>query len=152
MSQVSTAFDLMITRLRALFPAEQNYFQLTNPYDVSDNNVQFLRQGFGLAIGPGTNTNRQLSCKMSVSREFRIVLSRSLDALEFGIDNKDASAKLLLEDAFTAVKSFEKEFRLDDDLFNTIFISDTGIQPLAIDNFSIIYMEMTFNVELFDTL
>ena len=152
MSQVSTAFDLMIARLRTLFPDNEGYFQLTNPYDIADNNVQFLRQGYGLAMGPGTNSNRELSCKMSLVREFRVVLSRSLDALEFGIDNKDASAKLLLEDAFDVVKTFEKEFRLDDDFFNTAFISDSGVQPLAVDDFSVIYLELTFNVELFDTL
>ena len=152
MSGVSTAFDAFTTRLGTLFTTGSGYRQLTNPYDLEDNNVQFLRKGWGLAVGAASNTNRELCGKITVRRIFRVVLSRSLDSLEHDIASKDTVVKLMLEDAKTVITDFERRFRLSDDFYNTAYETDSGIQSLRGDDFSILTLELTFNVEFFDSI
>lgn len=152
MSHVTECFDLLNARLLALFPEAEDYFKITNPYDLTQNSSQFLRQGWGLAVGPGNNSNRELDCSITINREYRVVLTRALESLELNVDTKDVVVKTLLEDAFDVIADFEREVRLDDDKYNVLFISDTGIQNLQGDDFSIIMVEMTFNVEIFDRL
>lgn len=150
MSQVSTAFDALRARLGTVFTTGAGYFELTNPYDIQDNQDQFLRKGWGLAVGAGVNTNRNLCKTVSVEREFRVVLTQALEATEFGIDDKQATVKELLESAQLAIESFEREFALDSGSYNTRFVSDSGISSLAGENFSFLTLELSFNVELFD--
>lgn len=150
MSNVSTAYDALKARLATLLPSVSGYSQLTNPYDVVDNNAQFLRKGWGLAVGPAQNTNRNLCGTISVERQFRVVLTEALEALEFGIDDKHDTVKSLLESAQIVIEDFERTYKLDSDQFNCLWQSDSGINSVEGDDFTFLTLELTFNVEIFD--
>jgi len=150
MSQITTSFDLFHAKVSTLLPQGSGYFELSNPYELVDNSNLFLRKGWGIAIGPGRNTNRELCGKITVERTIRVILTRALEALEQDPTTKNNVIKALMEDAFTILQDFERSYRLDDDEFNCRFESDGGIQSLAVDNYSYLTLEMIFNVELFD--
>lgn len=152
MSHVTECFDLLNARLLALFPEAEDYFKITNPYDLSQNSTHFLRQGWGLAVGPGQNANLELSCSITIRREYRVILTRATESLELNVDTKDVVHKTLLEDGFAVIADFEREVRLDDDKYNVLFVSDSGIQSLQGENFAYVSLEMIFNVDIFDRI
>lgn len=150
MSIVSDAYDELVTRLTALFPTAQGYQRLSNAYDVEQNAITLLDQGWGLAVGGAVNTNRNLCSIVTINRNWTVVLTRALDATDSDDTTRDSNIKLMLEDARTVVNSFEREVRLDDLNLNCRFISDSGLETISPDDGSILVMRLNFEVEAFD--
>jgi hypothetical protein len=150
MSLVSDAYDELVTRLTSLFPTASGYQRLSNAYDVEQNPITFLDQGWGIAAGGSTNTNRNLCSMVTSTRTWTVVLTRALDATDSDDTLRDTNTKLILEDARTVVNSFEREVRLDDLNLNCRFISDSGLETISPDDGSILVMRLNFEVEAFD--
>lgn len=150
MSLVSDAYDELVTRLTALFPTANGYQRLSNAYDVEQNPITLLDQGWGIAAGGSVNTNRNLCSMVTSTRSWTVVLTRALDATDSDDTLRDTNTKLILEDARTVVNSFEREVRLDDLNLNCRFISDSGIETISPDDGSILVMRINFEVEAFD--
>lgn len=152
MSQISTAYDAIRARLAFLFTEDLQYFELANAYELTQNSDQFLRKGWGLAAGPGTNTNRCLSGTITVGRTFTVSLTRAMDSLDLDPDTKATTVKALLEDSYSVIQDIERTFRLDGNQFNVIFEGDSGVESVNGDNFWFISTKLNFSVEIFDTL
>lgn len=150
MSLVSDAYDELVARLAGLFTTGAGYQRLSNAYDVEQNPITLLDQGWGLAAGGAVNTNRNLCSIVSTTRTWTVVLTRALDATDSDDTLRDTNTKLILEDARTVVNSFEREVRLDDLNLNCRFISDSGIETISPDDGSILVMRLNFEVEAFD--
>lgn len=95
MTEISTIYDGLVTRLAALLP---NHKRLTDPYNLDNNSTTFLNQGWGLAVGQGENTERQVSCQSSVRRTFQVPITRHYAATAHAVTAKATVEKLLLED------------------------------------------------------
>lgn len=150
MSIASTAYDNLLSRLATLFPAVDGYKRLNNPYEPEQNPSIILAQGYGLAVGPGVQSNRQLSSIVTTSRTFSVVLTRAADATEHDDTRQDDRAKELLEDAREVVNSFEREVRLENLDLNVKYESDGGIESITPDDRSILVMKLQFVVDYFD--
>ena len=152
MSILSDIYDEIVSVLETNYP---DHNKLTNPYSIEENNEQALRQGYGLAVGPSQNTQRFTGCKMSIAREFRVIFTRQVYALEQDIDAKQEADKQLMEDQRLLIKEIEKDPQLDvgsNGLTKFVFTEDTGIEYVHPEKQSFIKLETIFIMEYIENL
>lgn len=150
MSAISNIYDAVVARVVAVFPS---HTRLSNPYAIEQNPEGFLRQGYGIAIGPCTNTNRNLCHKVSILRDIIITITRQYAAVETDIATKVTAEKLLLEDQIDLISDFMNNTTLSADGGIVSFTNDGGIEqvfPGGRDNF--IALKLTFTVEHFEDI
>jgi len=151
MSNISDAFDAIKALMQTTLPGHN---QLTNPYDIGENTTEQLLKGWGLAIGPGLNTQRQIGCDISIQRTFSIPLTRARHGNSLITSNKESNEKLLMEDHFLVVKAMEKDATVNDNLTITrcIFSGDGGIESVYADEDHYITIVASFELEYFEDL
>lgn len=125
MSAVSEIYDAMIAKINTELPA---YKQLPDPYDPEANNNLYLTKGFGLAIGGADNTERFVSCKQSILREFIVIMTKRINVTDHATTKRDTLVKDLLEDQITLIKAIEADSDLGGSCVKATFISDGGIE------------------------
>lgn len=155
MSNITTAFDIIKAKMITLFPEASGYIQLTNPYDIDENTVAALEQGWGVAFGEGTNLNLSVSCNLSVRRTINITLTRRRFALELHTENKEAAEKSILEDQYILIKAIETEPALDSSISGIAgmtFSSDNGIESVLAEGDSYIKLTSVFDLKYFENL
>jgi len=150
MSNITTIYDLFVTRLGVIYPSHS---KLTNPHKIEENNDMLLKLGYGLRMGPGLNTKRHLACKASIEREITIVFTRKHFALEQTLTPKQTVEKALLEDQFLLIKDVETYPDLENTVIAKIeYVSDRGIEFIYGDKDNFIQLETVFNFEYFEFL
>lgn len=155
MSNISTAFDAIKTRMQALFPEAQGWVQMANPYEPEQNTLAVHNKGWGIALGPGVNTNRNLSCKLSVQRQVIVTFLRRRYANELDIEPKETAEKAILEDQFVLIKDFEKTPALNNSTSGITrfqFASDAGIENVFAGEEAFIKLVTTYELEYFEHL
>ncbi len=151
MSNISTVYNAIITRLEILLPSHE---RLPNPIDVEENDDSILRKGFGLRVIDDENTKRNASCRITLRQGFVIVFARDFMALENNSTLKAQTQLDLLEDKALVVNDFEAEGNLGTS--GLILITDYvgSAEPAHVfdnkDNF--LKLESTFTVEYFKQL
>ena len=152
MSNISTAYDAIKSRMVALFPSA---IQLVNPYDVEENSDPALKLGWGIAFGSGSNSRRELSCRLSVERTMTIVFTRARYRSEFSILQQETNEKLLFEDQYTLIKDLEKTPMINNAVSGiTVFTfeSDGGVESVVSDSDAYIKLVSEFTLEYFENL
>jgi len=150
MSNISTAFDNFKTRLSTLLPS---HVELTNPYSVEQNTEGALNQGYGVILGPGSNSKRLVGCKLSVVRSFNLVLTRKFYAQELNITGKETTAKDLFEDQKLVIADTEKNPTIGSSAIAKIeYESDNGLEFVLTEADNYLKLETVFKVEYFETL
>lgn len=151
MSVVTDVYDTIHARLPTLFPS---HLRLSNPYAPEENPESVIKQAYGLKVGAATNTNRNVGCKISISREYSVVFTRKYYANELDASAKASTEKLLLEDARLVENDVEQNVFLIGvaNNPNIKFISDTGIEFVFAENKPFYKIEVLLLVEYFETL
>lgn len=149
MSTISTAYDALKARLLAVLP---NHSQMTNPYAPEQNSEQILRKSYGLRISTAENTNRQVSCQLSIRRTMEVVITRKYFASEMNRTAKETVEKDLMEDAFLVIKDIEKDADLGNNVANILYQSDTGIEFVFSEDKPFFMTTLTFGLEYFENL
>lgn len=149
MSNISTIYDGLVTRLAALFP---NHHRLGNPYDLEVNPDLTLTQGWGLAVGGGANTERYVGCQASVERTFTVIITRRYIARENDADTKATTEKLLLEDLKTLVNDAESNYSIDSSTAIIKYVSDSGIEPVRESQENYLHLSVVLTAEYFETI
>lgn len=149
MSNFSSLYDAIVDRIEAVLP---NHLRLPNPYKVNENTELYLRQGFGVALGPATNTNRELSCRISVGRDFSVVLSRKFYSIESNVSNKESVEKQLIEDQILLIRDFCDNSSLPGALGIVSYSSDSGIEYVFNEKDNFLVLNTVFTVEYFETI
>lgn len=149
MSQISTAYDALNTRIAALLTSAT---RLPNPNKPDENAKLFLKNGYGVKIGPATSPRKHVGSQIALQREFSVVLVREFFALESSATGKSDMEKTLMEDQLTVLKDFEKNTTLNDVVTMTQYVSDTGIQYLLTETDRFIMVETNFLIDYFETL
>lgn len=155
MSNISTAFDEIKLRMQTLFPSGDGWIQMANPYEPEQNTLAVMNKGWGIALGPGTNTNRNLSCKLSVQRSISVTIMRRRYANELDIDPKETAEKAILEDQYILIKDFEKAPALNNSTSGITrfqFASDAGIENVFAGEEAFIKLVTTYELEYFEHL
>lgn len=86
----------VVARVATLLP---DHARLPNPYELSLNNTQFLRQGWGVGITPSAENTDRFSCtKKSYRVRYRLAITRKMDALAQDAETRSEADLLLLDD------------------------------------------------------
>lgn len=150
MSNISTIFDDFKSSVSALL---SGHSQLTNPFDTAQNVESVLTRGYGIRLGPGNNTNRNISCKMSVQRELTLIITRKAYAQELNITGKESVEKQILEDQYLVIKAVQQSPTLGSSAITKIdYSSDNGIEFIFTDRDNFLKIETVFTVEYFEEL
>lgn len=147
MSNFSDLYDAVVTRIEAVLP---NHARLVNPYAVESNPEGMLRQGWGLALAAGTNTNRNLSCRLTFGRTFTVVLSRKFYAKESDVTSKASTEKELFEDLILLTRDFCDNSDLPGSLGLINYESDGGVEQVFGEKDNFLVMRANFAVEHFE--
>lgn len=150
MSKISDAYDAIVLQVQNLLPS---HVRLSNPYAINENTESALRQGWGIALLSGTNTERNIGCKLSVSRQFSVVLTRKMYANELNVEGKASTEKQLFEDQFTLIQAFESDPTLGlTDIAALKWESDNGLEFVFGEKDNFLQLNSTFTVEYFEQL
>ena len=149
MSKISQIHDALLARLSSVLPS---YRQLTNPYDLEDNNELYLTKGYGVAVAPGNRTDRMISCQRSWLRTFNVVLTNQITSTDHNITANTAIQKSLLEDHFQVFSDLEKETTLSALTLRSQVESDGGIEFLDIETARFFIMQLNISCEYVEDL
>ena len=144
MSTVSTIYDAIVSKMAGLYP---NYHRIANPYDIGANPEIMLKKSWGIAIGPGVNTERFVGCLSSWERTITIAFMRQVVKTENDATGKASVEKLLLEDANTLLLDLEADPTISGSVIKTVFADDSGIQYVQGRESSYLAIEIGLRVE-----
>lgn len=150
MSLVSDYYDLFVTKIGTVLDSGSGWTRFSNPYDISQNNEQFLRQGWAIAMGGSTNANALL-CQMTINREFRVTIVREAVKMDHDVEAIAEVEKQLAEDLRSLVNAVEQDQALSEGSGNLRFVSDGGIQ-LFNGETAFLYLEATFNLYIVESI
>lgn len=151
-SAITTAYDALVTRLTAVLTTGNGWLQIPNGNDIPSNARGFLRQGWGLSIGAGVNSNLQLCNTLTVDRKILISIAREVFKTDGDASGYGSVAKQLFEDLKLVIKDFETNTTLNTGILFTGYVSDSGIQPIESDDFSGMFLSAEFKVRMFEVL
>lgn len=147
MSNVSNAYDAFVARVEAVLP---NHARLSNPYAPEQNIEGILKQGWGLGMGSSTNTKRELSCRVSIRREFSLVLTRKFYSREADVTGKASVEKQLMEDQLLVVKDLCANSDLSGLIGVVEFEGDGGIEQVFGEKDQFLALRSTFTAEIWE--
>lgn len=151
MSKATDVYTALLTRLQAVFPT---YNRLTNPYSPDQNSKLILEKAYGIQVGGGVNTNRNVGCKLSVNRSFVVVLTQKFYSLELDRSGKQTGEFALLEAQKLLIDDLESDPALGDSasVVKSGFISDGGISTIFTDKDNFLILGTTLEIEYLDDL
>lgn len=152
MSAVSTAYDNLRTRVATILTSGDGWFEVPNPYNPAGNSALIQEKGWGIAIGPGQNANRELSCNIHIDRTFTLLICMALHAQDHDADKYASLVKEIYEALFSVTEDFETNDSLNSGLILCNYESDSGIQTFEADKFDFLYVQATFTTRLIETL
>lgn len=151
MSAITDIVTALNTQIQTLLPT---YARIPNPYAIDRNSALLLRSGYGIGIGPGTNTNRIIPNSVSTDRTFDIVLLSQIEALPNDVTNIDLEEKEILEAQYSLIQYFEANPTLGSlqNVINSRYISDSGIEFVSVEEQRFHQLTLTVGVEYLETI
>lgn len=148
MSLISTGYAALLARIETVLgTVAGGYKRLPNPYDVSENAELELRKGYGLAVLAGENTNRQVNCKISISRSIEVVLTRLYTGKIEDAPGRASLEQLLLEDQHKIINDLEQDISINGSTMYTRYVSDSGIEFASGVNGRFLMLKTQFSLE-----
>ena len=141
---ITSVFDALVTRISTILP---NHIRLTNPYDIAQNNERYLKQGWGLGLGPAVNTRRFNSCQFTTQRDFILSITRQYYARESDVASKATTEKEIFEDLYLVSKDIQKHNTLNDGLYIVTYQGDNGIQSVFSEKDVWLYVQVRITVD-----
>lgn len=144
MSDVSTIYDSVITKVNTLFPGKA---RIHNPYELSDNPELITKDSWGLKVGSCEIVEMEF-CNLSSSREYSILLIRQFATVGNKEDAFDVVSKLALEDQQTLMNNFHSPTELGQNLIidKIDLTSISGIEFVQNNQKKYLYCEVTFRI------
>lgn len=149
-TKITTAYNALVVRLTALFDSNAGWTRIPDPYIVEANPDNFLRQGWGLKVGPGAHGN-QMTSNYQMLRTMVVVICREVMKTELDADGSASVDLQLLEDLRSVVADFETNTALSNAQIPVQFSSDSGI--LGVQSEKVFRaIEAQFTVNIFEQL
>jgi hypothetical protein len=123
------------------------YIRLPNPYAVEANTYLHLRKGFGVALGPGTDTERYTGCLVTWQRVFTIILVNQITTTPNNTAEREIIEKDLLDDHDVLRKKFYLDSTLGGKSIKATITDDQGIAFIDADRLKFLSIEMSLVVE-----
>jgi len=152
MSKLTDSIQGVQAALATLFPSPHS--EITNSLRPEQSTENTLKQGFGLRIGRGENSERFASCKRSEFRTLVVINTRQAFAKEFDIELKQATERLLLNDQDLVKARFESDPTVifGGTTANVKWVDDGGIDQVFSDKENFIKIETVLQIEVFENL
>lgn len=151
MSQITTAYDNFVTRVDAVLASGSGWVKLPNAYSIDKNPEIYLRQGYAIGLGTGTNTKRVQSNTISISREFIVTIVRALDATNLEVTGLQTTEKTLFEDLKGLIADVEGNQTLNQGQILCSYVGDSGIELVDGETEEFLSVRATFVIEYFET-
>jgi hypothetical protein len=144
MSDVSTIYDAIITKVNTLFPSKA---RIHNPYELSDNPELITKDSWGLKVGTCEIVEMEF-CNLSSKREYSILLIRQFATVGNKEDAFDAVSKLVLEDQQTLMNNLYSPTELEQNLIidQIELNSVSGIEFTQNNQKKYLYCEIAFRI------
>lgn len=123
-TKIEEIYDYCVDVIAAELP---DYMRLPNPYVIDINTNLQLRKGFGIAVGPGTDTERFVGCLVSWERVFSIVIVKQVTTTQNNTDQREVIEKDLLVAHDALRKAFYLDSTLGGKAIKSTIIGDNGI-------------------------
>jgi hypothetical protein len=149
MSTIETVYDTFTDKVAA---ALTGYARIANPYDLADNPDIILRKGYGVAIGPGTNTERFVGCIATWEANFVVGIILQVASTENNVDGRSTTERNLLEGVEALLIAFENDPSLSGNVIKAVVNSHSGIQYIPGERGKYVAIEIDFTVEYLQTL
>lgn len=130
-SKLTPIYADLIAKIESILPA---YYRIPNPYSAETNSFQLMKKGYGLAIGPGDNTERNLGCKLSIRRTFTLILVNQVTTTDNHASVRGGLEVSLMEDLYLIIAALETDPDLSQNVIAYKYIADTGIELLQAEN------------------
>lgn len=147
MSKIQEIYDALITVISGQLP---DYTRLPNPYAIEENTFLHLRAGFGVSIGPGTDTERYLGCLVTWQRDFTVTLVRQVFTTQNNTALRVDLEKDLLDDHDNLMKAVYNNSTLSGKAIKTTAIADSGLSFIDGERLKFLAMEITVQVDYED--
>lgn len=149
MSLVADIYD----KLHVIMSTElSTYTRIPNAYEPNENPELFLRKGYGIGYGAGTNTNRQICDKFSIRRTYTIVLINQVYSTMTNSSSRGTFESSLMNDQKTLINAIENDITLTGSCINARFVGDSGIEYVDGDSNKYILIESSFDIEYLETI
>lgn len=153
MTKISTVYDQLYTLLSAAFP---NKSELVNPYELTDNDEQSLRDGFGIAWEIGTDSEQIQKKLLVIDREFIVVSTRVFFSTDLNTSPKKTAEKNLFEDQITIIKTLRSFVEQSTNPAATVediqFLDDNGVEFVFNDAQRFLSLGTRFKMTYFESL
>lgn len=107
MTKISEVYDAVLNELTVLYP---NKTKIPNPYSLTDNQQQFLRDGYGLIVESSSRVESEFK-SIVLEYSMTVILTNEIVRTDSDDELIDITAKALLEDIFAGQKRF---FQVDE--------------------------------------
>ena len=141
MSQISTIYDTIYSAMTATFTGRKD---LVDTYDLSKNDDQWIRSGYGVIIGSANNSGQLKRKPVAVERSIDIVLTNRVYGTERSSDARKVTEKLLLEDACNVTNMIKNNSTITRIVDNIEFENDNGIEQVMADKNN--YLSIRINI------
>jgi hypothetical protein len=147
MSNFTTVYDRIRTELSTIFSGKT---EIPIPEEIGQNNVNLLRDGYGLITSLATPGIFNEFKSTSSIHNFEIVLSRELKMLENDPEPRHVQIKALIEDLVSLRVSFlnNDQLTIYQSIQNITYEGMSEISYVNIDKNDIISASITFAVEI----
>lgn len=147
MTTISNIYDSLYSTLQGQFTTK---FELVNPYELSDNNDQYLNDGYAIAWAIGTDNQQLPKVIKGFDREFIVVLTRAYYSTDLDTSKRKTAEKNLLEDQLTVIKlfkSFSEKSNTPTSYVELIeYIDDNGVEFVFTDRQRILALRTRFKI------
>lgn len=149
MSKISTIYDQLVNTTIPSLTGFNSKTRISNPFEIEKNDLMLLKNGWGLKLGPASDSPFQEFNKTKVTQVFSIVLTRQVIKTQHNYTNLDTAVKLLKEDALLVRLDFYNadQLGLDSSIELITFSGESEIEYID-DEFEIIVMQVDFNFEI----
>lgn len=150
MTNVTVILNKVVEKLVELFP---NKTRIPFPYSLTDNNKNFLSDGFGLVIGSASYEPFE-TCAYMVSRDISVVFTREVFRTDSDVETIDEIVKQLCEDVNSTQALFYayNELGIDDNIARIDIVSTSGVEQVQGDKQNFLSMQCSFNFYIRENL
>ncbi len=155
----SSAYDALVTQIETALP---NHVELINPYVPELNDNLTMDAAYGIVVGPGTSTDREMDCRFSVARDLTVILTRKVMKGDLARNTSSKSErrsteKELVEDLVSLVKAISGNATLQNAsnnlaILKCVYETDGGMEYLAAGQYQFIMIKAIFVLEYVESI
>lgn len=150
MSNITTFYDTLLRASSELFPEKT---KIPNPYDLTQNAENFLRDGYGITIN-GSSPEQGEFKNYEYGVLFSVVFAREVLKTNENTSVIETATKALFEDVHLARKDFYNvdQLGIDDNIQRIDLGASSGVEFILGDRFNFITVEVSFTAYIEEVL